>query len=277
MRGHMVRARYVLALPAALLLVLRCGASAGACAGGSADATGACPGTAAGLVTLGARALRVPLAQLGQPGRPGAPSLLRRAHREAPARLLVRFRPAAVADGAAREYTLREVEARVEALDGIDLGRFLPGARIAVVTLAPGADADEAVARLSLLHGERPTLEPPEHVGKGTRCQALLRSLPTQSQDPQRLPSVTAAPEAHCDTAWSTDKHAAQMWSGPRRTPRWRQTRAKQPRCARWMPLRPLRPTGPRSACAYRRCTGAAVRPAAGAMSELATLLLHLR
>ena len=184
-QGHMVRAWYMLALPAALLLVLRCGASAGACAGGSTDATGAC--TSAEVVPLGARALRVPLAQLGQPGRPGAPSLLRRAHREAPARLLVRFRPAAVADGAAREYTLHEVEARVEALDGIDLGRFLPGARIAVVTLAPGADADEAVARLSLLHGERPTLETPAHVGSCARRQALLRSLQTQFHDPQRL------------------------------------------------------------------------------------------
>ena len=183
----MVRARFVLALPAALLLVLRCGATAGACAGGSANATGACPGTSAEVVPLGSRALRVPLAQLGQPGRPGAPSLLRRAHREAPARLLVRFRPAAVVDGAAREYTLHEVEARVEALDGIDLGRFLPGARIAVVTLAPGADADEAVAQLSLLNGERPTLELPAHTGSGARRQALLRSLPTQPQDSQRF------------------------------------------------------------------------------------------
>lgn len=172
----MVRARYVLALPAALLLVLRCGAAAGACAGALADATSACPGTSTEVVTLGARALRVPLAQLGKPGRPGVSPLLRRAHRAAPARLLVRFRPAAVADGAAREYTLREVEARVEALDGIDLGRFLPGARIAVVTLAPGADADEAVARLSLLNGERPTLEPPAQSGSRTpgarRCCA---------------------------------------------------------------------------------------------------------
>ena len=173
----MVRARYVLALPAALLLVLRCGASAGACADGSADATGACPGTSAEDMAVGARALRVPLAQLEKLGSPSIPRLHRRAHRQSLPRLLVRFRPAAAADSAAREYTLREVEERVEALERVDLGRFLPGARIAVVTLAPGADADDAVARLSLLNGERPAC----NLHKARGCCA-------------RRPAVAAAP-----------------------------------------------------------------------------------
>ncbi|KAK9831306.1 hypothetical protein WJX81_000432 [Elliptochloris bilobata] len=61
--------------------------------------------------------------------------------------------PGAAVDDKEREITLREVEARVEALDGIDLTHLLPGTRITVVTLAAGADANEAVSRLRLLDG----------------------------------------------------------------------------------------------------------------------------
>lgn len=169
---HMALAWRLAPLAAAYLLILQCSATTDACVDDNAKSA-ACPEAAA----LGARALAdAPL--LAIHGVLSAPARLEsltvhvpytRAHLR-PGRLLVRFRPSATA-GDNSSAVLHEVEKRVEALDGIDLTHFLPGTRIVVVTLANGADADEAAARLRLLDGA--ALHSPDHNASGL-CHCVM-------------------------------------------------------------------------------------------------------
>lgn len=159
---HMALAWLRAPLAATLLLILQCSATTDACVDNNAKSS-ACPEAAA----LGARALAdAPLLAihgvLSEPARVESLTVhvpYTRAHSR-PGRLLVRFRPCATG-GDNSSAMLHEVEKRVEALDGIDLTHFLPGTRIVVVTLANGADAEEAAARLRLLDGA--ALHSPDH------------------------------------------------------------------------------------------------------------------